>query len=96
MGEHSQKYDSGWWEQTVTVDEVIPHPNYQANKLSYPNDIALVKLSHKVTLNKYVQIANLAEKGSSFYGQECVLAGWGITEWGSPDLLQEVCNSMLI
>ena len=78
----------------MRVSNVTLHPGYIfSKKLLWPNDIALVKLSHKVTLDKYVQIANLAEKGSSFTGQECVLAGWGrINGGGSPDMLQEVCD----
>ena len=77
----------------MRVVNVTLHPGYIN---VYHNDIALLKLSHKVTLDKYVQIANLAEKGSSFTGQECVLSGWGSIDGGSrpdyPDLLHEVCD----
>ena len=64
--------------------DVINHQHY---------DIALVKLSRNATLDNYVQIANMAEKGSNFIGQECVQSGWGELRGGVyPDLLREVCD----
>ena len=46
------------------------------------HDIALLRLAAPVTLNNNIKVATLAEEGQSFLGQECVLAGWGMTSTG--------------
>jgi len=67
------------YEQTVGVAQIIVHAGWDTNGQGLPNDIALMRLSSKVTVNKNVQIATLSDGNLSFLGQDCVLAGWGMT-----------------
>jgi len=82
------------YEQTVAVAEVIIHDNWSPNGAALENDIALLRLASPVTLNNNVKVASLAEQGASFLGEECVLAGWGMTSTvnggSSPSTLKEV------
>ena len=96
LGEHNLYKNDNDWEQTMAFANVTIHHDYKfAWIFGKHDDIALVKLSHKAKLDNYVQIVNLADKGSNFTGQECVLAGWGLTGKGITKVLHEVCVVML-
>ncbi|XP_059177384.1 fibrinolytic enzyme, isozyme C-like [Physella acuta] len=64
--------------QVVHVSRYLKHENY-ADKMNYPNDIALVYLSSPVTLTQYVQLAQLPPPTELFNGSQCVISGWGVT-----------------
>jgi len=88
-------YDSpNVYEKTYAVAEIIIHQGWSPNAAGMPNDIALLRLASPVTLNNNIKVATLAEEGDSFLGEECVLAGWGMTSTenggSSPTTLKEV------
>lgn len=64
--------------EDFNVVEIIPHPNYR--RASKYDDIALLKLDRKVTLNPYKRPACLP---TSFEGSEkkTIATGWGHTTW---------------
>jgi len=82
------------YEKTYAVAEIILHQNWNPNGAAMEHDIALLRLAAPVTLNNNIKVATLAEEGQSFLGQECVLAGWGMTSTAnggsSPSTLKEV------
>ncbi|XP_067459291.1 granzyme B-like [Thunnus thynnus] len=56
--------------------EYIPHPKYK----EFDNDIMLLKLKKKATLNKYVKTIGLPKKDEEIQANiECDVAGWGKT-----------------
>ncbi|NXS29809.1 MCT1A protease, partial [Pomatostomus ruficeps] len=65
-----QKRDVGHW---------VIHPKYSSASLT--NDIMLLKLKPKVTINKYVQPISLPSSSNDRVraGAECSVAGWGQT-----------------
>uniref|UniRef100_A0A3Q3QW10 Peptidase S1 domain-containing protein n=1 Tax=Monopterus albus TaxID=43700 RepID=A0A3Q3QW10_MONAL len=76
---------------TRTVSQIIVHPNY--NNTWNNNDIALMKLSSRVTFNDYIRPVCLASNSSQFYtSTSCWATGWG--RLGKPNqaynFLQEV------
>ena len=77
--------------QSLELDYAKHHPGYNLTNFFqnhvFPEDIGLIKLSTPVKLNNNVKIASLAEKGTSFSDQECIVAGWGRLQ---PDRLQLV------
>lgn len=78
FGEHDADKSEGS-EQYVNVEELIYHPNYDST--SHENDIALMKLSQPVVLNKHVKLACLPIKQDyANSGLQCVAAGWGLTK----------------
>ncbi|XP_043909708.1 mast cell protease 1A-like [Protopterus annectens] len=78
-------------QQTFGVQKVYVHPGYNHGTES-PNDIMLLKLDKKATLNKYVEIIKLPFSSSNAEpGQVCNVAGWGMTgDTTFPDTLYEV------
>merc|ERR1712004_956320 len=82
--------------EKYTVKTIIRHPEYQAQAMGFPNDIALIELNEEVDLsNEYVSTIKLADAGEDFFGNEnCWITGWGQTKsHGSnriPNVLQEV------
>eukprot|EP00795_Rhopilema_esculentum_P002651 gene2651-850_t len=89
IGEHDLKTDSGH-EQKIPIADLIFHPDY--NPSNYDNDLALVKLSRKATINDRVKTACLPDQNTTFSnGTKCVIAGWGLLEqYGrGPQILQQ-------
>ena len=85
------------YRQRRRVRDIKIHHDWNTHMLNGP-DIALLELETPATLNKNVRISSLAKKGTSFLGQDCVLAGWGYNstdQTHSPDRLQEVCHVIL-
>jgi len=76
-------------QHTFTVNKITIHPGYHDDFKE--NDIALVKLSSRVTLGKYIRKVCLPEKSnSSIYGDSIspgskgYVAGWGATQVLNP------------
>ncbi|XP_068127839.1 granzyme A-like [Hyperolius riggenbachi] len=65
--------------QKFTVLRSIVHPNY--NRSNLHNDLRLIKLRGKATLNKAVKLLPLPETFEDVNGESvCETAGWGKTE----------------
>ncbi|KAM4664731.1 coagulation factor IX [Discoglossus pictus] len=60
-GEHNTETSDGT-EQYLNVSRVILHPNYNATKSKYNNDIALIELDNRLTLNNYITPICIGEK----------------------------------
>ena len=54
------------YEHTLGVSQVIVHKGWDGNARGMPNDIALLRLSAKATLNNNVKVAKLADGSESF------------------------------
>uniref|UniRef100_A0A8D0DWU2 Peptidase S1 domain-containing protein n=1 Tax=Salvator merianae TaxID=96440 RepID=A0A8D0DWU2_SALMN len=66
-------------QQVFGVESYHMHPEY--NRDSTANDILLLKLDRKATLNRYVQTVPLPKSGSDLPdGTPCLLAGWGLID----------------
>ncbi|XP_063313404.1 mast cell protease 1A-like [Pelobates fuscus] len=64
-------------QQTIDIDSYYTHPDYRFDRVPY-NDIMLLKLSRKATINKYVQLIRLPRKRSDVpTNTPCSVAGWG-------------------
>uniref|UniRef100_A0A670KCI2 Peptidase S1 domain-containing protein n=1 Tax=Podarcis muralis TaxID=64176 RepID=A0A670KCI2_PODMU len=62
--------------QVFSIEANYPHPEYDGSTTS--NDIHLLKLNSKATLNKYVQILRLPKSNRYLSnGTPCSVAGWG-------------------
>ncbi|XP_053228266.1 mast cell protease 1A-like [Podarcis raffonei] len=82
-------------QQVFSVEANYTHPAYKRyneyNELILYNDIRLLKLNSKATLNEYVQILRLPKFDRDLsHGTPCSVAGWGrvYKDW-SPDTLYE-------
>ncbi|KAJ6651755.1 hypothetical protein lerEdw1_020647 [Lerista edwardsae] len=68
-------------QQVLGVESYHIHPDYNDMSMDMSNDILLLKLTSKVTLNKYVQLVPLPESSSDLPGGvQCSLAGWGLID----------------
>uniref|UniRef100_A0A8D0GWP2 Peptidase S1 domain-containing protein n=1 Tax=Sphenodon punctatus TaxID=8508 RepID=A0A8D0GWP2_SPHPU len=76
-------------QQVLGVQKYYKHPEY--NPMSMSNDILLLKLTGKATLNKYVQTVPLPETSNDLPADTpCSLAGWGLIDrYDVPDQLYE-------
>ncbi|MCB9079558.1 MAG: trypsin-like serine protease [Anaerolineaceae bacterium] len=88
LGEH-YLYSSDGTEQYKTVDQVIPHPSYNANTSDY--DVALLHLSSPAVLNSAVATIALSSV-ADVEGELSTVTGWGTTSYGGSisDELMEV------
>uniref|UniRef100_A0A8D0BID7 Peptidase S1 domain-containing protein n=1 Tax=Salvator merianae TaxID=96440 RepID=A0A8D0BID7_SALMN len=84
LGEHSLTLNDGS-EQYISASKIIQHPNYNSRDLD--NDIMLIKLSTKATLNSRVKAISLPTSCVTT-GTQCLISGWGNTATNNPDLLQ--------
>uniref|UniRef100_A0A8D0BHX2 Peptidase S1 domain-containing protein n=1 Tax=Salvator merianae TaxID=96440 RepID=A0A8D0BHX2_SALMN len=85
LGEHSLTLNDGS-EQYISASKIIQHPNYNSRDLD--NDIMLIKLSTKATLNSRVKAISLPTSCVTT-GTQCLISGWGNTaSTNNPDLLQ--------
>ncbi|KAL3201305.1 hypothetical protein MRX96_042975 [Rhipicephalus microplus] len=67
---------------TYTIDQLIMHPDYRKVK-KYDNDIALVRLSRKISYNEYAQPACLPSLTlSDTNGINVTVVGWGASVRG--------------
>ncbi|XP_066492505.1 mast cell protease 1A-like [Tiliqua scincoides] len=66
-------------QQVLGVESYHMHPEYDSFTTS--NDILLLKLTSKATLNKYVQMVPLPDTSNDLPGGVlCSLAGWGLID----------------
>ncbi|XP_063057091.1 elastase-1-like isoform X1 [Engraulis encrasicolus] len=66
-------------EQFVSVSRIYRHPGW-TRSLSNGNDIALLRLSSSVTLNRYVTLATLPPTNQVLgHNHLCYITGWGRT-----------------
>jgi len=89
LGEHDLGRASGY-EQNIPIAEIIFHPSYDPS--TYNNDLVLIKLARKATINDRVRTVCLPDQNSTFdVGQKCVIAGWGLLKaYGrGPKILQQ-------
>ncbi|XP_078481480.1 chymotrypsin-like elastase family member 1 [Ciona intestinalis] len=84
LGEHKVSVLTGH-EVVSSVDRIISHPSFNRNSLDF--DIALIKLTLKITFTKYIRPICLVTAATrtddtippSFAGAVCVTVGWGFT-----------------
>lgn len=89
IGEHDHTEDDGT-ERIMRVSKIIMHGNYDKGSGTFPNDIALIKLEAPVEYNNHIKAACMPTRGMEFTGNgDCWISGWGNTENGTPDVLQE-------
>ena len=79
LGEHDDSVEEGW-EQTMNVEKVIVHPQYDDDFTDY--DFTLVKLSQPVELNDHVAPACFPDEDANLETtfppeQVCIVSGWG-------------------
>ncbi|KAM9066411.1 chymase-like isoform X2 [Sarcophilus harrisii] len=90
LGAHNVTNSEETW-QTINVKHQFPHPKYNGIRLL--NDIMMLKLEKKAKLTRAVKTIPLPSRyNSESPGQECLAAGWGMTELNAPvsDTLMEV------
>ncbi|MEM7801283.1 MAG: serine protease [Chloroflexota bacterium] len=90
LGDHNI-YSTDGTEQSISVSQVIPHPNYDPNTTD--NDIALLKLSSPANLiTGQVEVISLNQSGTLADGTLATVTGWGTTSEGGSiaSILQEV------
>uniref|UniRef100_A0A8D0HDU1 pancreatic elastase II n=1 Tax=Sphenodon punctatus TaxID=8508 RepID=A0A8D0HDU1_SPHPU len=89
------KYNLGVEEEgsvAISPAKIIVHENWNSNKLSNGNDIALIKLSRHVTLSDKIQPACLPAANSLLQNNfPCYVTGWGRlrTNGPLPNILQQ-------
>merc|ERR1712142_1444604 len=80
LGEHNLNTKSGK-EQKSRWKKVIVHPNWKGRwggDDHYNDDIALIELKKNLTLNQYVQLANVSrDPDDDLDKEDCLLLGWG-------------------
>nr|XP_046248508.1 proproteinase E-like [Scatophagus argus] len=66
------------FEQVLSVEKIVIHPNWNENCLSCGNDIALIKLASHAVLNNRVQLSCQPESGEvAPHNDPCYVTGWG-------------------
>lgn len=87
VGEHDLNSLEGY-EQNITVDRIIKHPQYNSFNQDY--DVALVKVKEPILYNHYVRPVCLA-KTDFEPNTLCFVTGWGHTSEGGniPKILQQ-------
>src|SRR5687768_13530971 len=94
LGEHDKSNTSEGTEQVREVKRIVYREPFE-NRFDLvdpgePNDIALIELDAPVQINQYTKVVKFASGGDGPTppGQRAQFAGWGGTEFGSPDILQ--------
>ncbi|XP_059914224.1 chymotrypsin-like elastase family member 3B [Gadus macrocephalus] len=84
LAEHDMDTHEGP-EQSIRVERMIIHPQWNDNCVSCGNDLALLKLEKSAVLNDKVQLACLPPQGTELaHGQACYITGWGRLSSGGP------------
>ncbi|NXT23969.1 CEL2A elastase, partial [Syrrhaptes paradoxus] len=76
----------------VSPEKIIVHEKWNSNNVANGYDIALIKLSHHVTLSDHIRLACLPRAGTVLPSNTgCYVTGWGRlqTNGASPDDLQQ-------
>lgn len=77
--------------QIVNVTKKILHPDYQHS--GFYNDIAILRLEHRLEMNSKVQMIQIAPRGLRVPDHfPLLVSGWGTLNWqgSSPERLQKV------
>ena len=74
-GEHDVRVVEGY-EQIISVDKIIIHPDYDAYTLDY--DVALIKLKKPINFTRNVRPVCLPTMDFA-PGTKCFVTGWGAT-----------------
>ncbi|KAM9541516.1 tryptase-2-like isoform 1-T1 [Salvelinus alpinus] len=75
LGTHSLNEPSVFYR---SISRIVSHPQYKKQHLALLHDIALVKLSKKVTFSSLVKPVTLPKPGDAFRPlRNCWIAGWG-------------------
>ncbi|XP_037932533.1 serine protease easter-like [Teleopsis dalmanni] len=76
----------------VTVEQTIPHPQYNPSSKNQANDIALLRLSRDITYSAFVRPiclpTNTNLRSATFDGIAMDVSGWGKTETDSTSTLK--------
>ncbi|XP_042212964.1 trypsin-1-like [Homarus americanus] len=77
-------------QQRISVERIINHESYDSS--TQDNDIAVLKLATKASLNENVKPACLPSVSEDYTGFTATVSGWGTLSSGGsqPDVLQEV------
>ncbi|XP_078358171.1 serine protease 33-like isoform X2 [Oculina patagonica] len=88
VGEHDLNGIEGY-EQNMTIDRIIKHPDYKASQ-NHDYDVALLKLKNPIKYNSHVRPVCLAKTDFDI-GTNCSVTGWGHTSEGGdiPEILQQ-------
>ena len=78
MGEHDLRFRSST-EEDVKVQRWFVHENYRRTARGASNDVAILKLSKKVTFNEHVKPICLPAAKTHIDGGHGTIAGWGKT-----------------
>lgn len=90
LGLHMQGQTNEWTMQRK-VRRIITHQNY--DRLSFDNDIALMELDSRVTLNQYIWPICLPAPTHDFPpGQEAWITGWGAIMEGGEAAPSKTCH----
>ncbi|XP_010869901.1 granzyme B [Esox lucius] len=76
--------------EEILVKKTFPHPNF--NTTTMDNDIMLLKLEKKASLNSMVRLIDLPQTNDEKVPKNCLVSGWGMykdNDTGSP-MLREV------
>ncbi|XP_024292799.2 tryptase-2 [Oncorhynchus tshawytscha] len=75
LGTHSLNEPSVFYR---TISRIVSHPQYQKQRLALLHDIALVKMSEKVSFTPLVEPMSLPKPSDAFGPRsKCFVAGWG-------------------
>lgn len=77
LGENERFLEEGR-EQNIRANKLILHSN--ASLANLGDDLALIRLKHKVKFSPFVRTVCLPQPTDVFYvrpGKTCVIAGWG-------------------
>ncbi|XP_024410525.1 chymotrypsin-like elastase family member 2A isoform X2 [Desmodus rotundus] len=91
LGRHSLSTEESG-SLAVKVSKLVVHEDWDSDKLSKGNDIALLKLAKPVTLTDKIQLGCLPPAGKVLPDKyTCYVTGWGRLQTGGalPDILQQ-------
>ena len=80
VGEHNLTDDANAERRVYDVETIIFHENYTASTTQ--NDIAVLRLTESIELNENVTAVCPADVSINYEGQECVVSGWGVEDFG--------------
>ncbi|XP_037002010.1 chymotrypsin-like elastase family member 2A [Artibeus jamaicensis] len=91
LGRHSLSTEESG-SLAVQVSKLVVHEDWNSNKISKGNDIALLRLASPVALTDKIQLGCLPPAGSILPNNyPCYVTGWGRLQTGGalPDILQQ-------
>ncbi|KAM8889117.1 LOW QUALITY PROTEIN: chymotrypsin-like elastase family member 3B [Synchiropus picturatus] len=91
LGEHDMSQQEGT-EQTRDILRIVVHPEWDIDRVSDGNDLALLKLDKSPIMTDSISVACLPEPEEILpHGSRCFISGWGnlYTHGPMPDRLQQ-------